>query len=232
MRTDFHLGDWVVRPRRDGIQRGDEFIHVHPKPMAVLEYLAAAGGEVVTREELFRAVWPGLVVTDDALTQCIVELRKAFRDSAHDPEIIETVPKVGFRLIPEVREVTADRGVPAGRVWYAAAANSLVILATASYYAWVLHDRDAVVTVVSATAQPSVAVLPISNWSARPEDAFFADGIHGELVSQVAKIGSVKTISSTSVMRYRDTDRPIPEIARELGVTTVTTESRSCSTHA
>ena len=84
MRTDFRLEDWIIRPRRDCIERGDEIVHIHSKPMAVLECLAAAGGDVVTRNELFDTVWPGVIVTDDALTQCVVELRKAFGDPAHD----------------------------------------------------------------------------------------------------------------------------------------------------
>ena len=102
MRANFRVGEWIVRPRRDCIERGDEIVHIHPRPMAVLECLAAAGGEVVTRDELFNTVWPGVIVTDDALTQCVVELRHAFGDDARDPQVIETVPKVGFRLMPPV----------------------------------------------------------------------------------------------------------------------------------
>jgi len=68
MRGDFRLEDWIVSPRGESIRRGDRTVHVHPKPMAVLQRLAEAGGEVVTREELFEAVWPGVIVTDDALT--------------------------------------------------------------------------------------------------------------------------------------------------------------------
>ena len=67
----------------------------------------------------------------------------------------------------------------------------------------------------------SVAVLPFANRSAREEDQFFADGMHDDLLTQLAKIGSLKVISRTSVMEYRDTTKKIPEIADELGVATV-----------
>ena len=67
----------------------------------------------------------------------------------------------------------------------------------------------------------SIAVLPFVNRSANPEDVFFVDGIHDDLLTYISQIGSIKTISRTSVMQYRDTTRPIPEIARELGVTSV-----------
>ena len=67
----------------------------------------------------------------------------------------------------------------------------------------------------------SIAVLPFANRSNRDEDLFFTDGIHDDLLTQLAKIKGLKVISRTSVMQYRDTDKRIPEIAQELGVATV-----------
>jgi len=99
---DYHLGSWLVQPQRDCIVRGDEVVHLKPKVMAVLNCLAESGGEVVTRESLFECVWPAQIVSDATLTQCVSELRHAFGDSAREPSFIETIPKVGFRLIPEV----------------------------------------------------------------------------------------------------------------------------------
>jgi DNA-binding winged helix-turn-helix (wHTH) protein len=72
--------------------------------MAVLECLRQARGEVVTRDQLFESVWPGGVVSDATLTQCIAELRRAFGDSAQTPRVIKTIPKVGFwRLVVSTR---------------------------------------------------------------------------------------------------------------------------------
>ncbi len=67
----------------------------------------------------------------------------------------------------------------------------------------------------------SVAVLPFANRSASEEDAFFVDGIHDDILTQLAKIGDLKVISRTSVMQYRDTTKTIREIGEELGVATV-----------
>ena len=67
----------------------------------------------------------------------------------------------------------------------------------------------------------SVAVLPFTNRSADAEDAYFADGIHDELLTQLSKIETLEVISRTSVMGYRDTDKRIPEIAVELGVSVI-----------
>jgi TolB-like protein len=77
-----------------------------------------------------------------------------------------------------------------------------------------------------ATQQPeqlekSVAVLPFAFRSNNPDDEFFAEGMHDDLLTQLAKIGSLKVISRTSVMEYKDTTKKIPQIATELGVATI-----------
>ncbi|MDX1508634.1 MAG: hypothetical protein R3358_10170 [Woeseiaceae bacterium] len=73
----------------------------------------------------------------------------------------------------------------------------------------------------AAPAAASIAVLPFENRSVSPDDVYFADGIHDDLLTHLAKISSLVVISRTSVMRYRDTAKSIPEIADELGVATV-----------
>jgi len=72
-----------------------------------------------------------------------------------------------------------------------------------------------------AQREKSVAVLPFAFRSTNEEDAFFAEGMHDDLLTQLAKIGSLKVISRTSVMEYKDTTKKIPQIARELGVATI-----------
>lgn len=82
--------------------------------MDVLVCLAGNSGQTVSREELLRTVWPNTFVTDDALTRCISELRRVFEDHAHDPHIIETIPKRGYRVIATVETVSeqAERARP------------------------------------------------------------------------------------------------------------------------
>ncbi len=74
---------------------------------------------------------------------------------------------------------------------------------------------------VLSVSSKSVAVLPFINRSALAEDAYFADGMHDELLTRLSRIGSLKVISRTSVMRFRDTELAIQDIARQLGVATV-----------
>lgn len=96
---DFRLGDWIVRPSLAAIERDAGATHVTPRSMAVLVRLAGAGGAVVSRNALLDSVWPGMAVTPDALSQCVVELRKAFRDDPKHPAVIQTIPKIGLRLL-------------------------------------------------------------------------------------------------------------------------------------
>ena len=221
MRTDFRLGDWIIRPRRGYIERGNGIVHIHPKPMAVLECLAASGGEVVQRDEIFNTVWPGVIVSDDALAQCVVELRKAFGDSAHDAQIIRTIPKVGFCLIPPVTTLTETQPASGGKlrfIIFGVLAAAAVIVAL---YQFVLTDEEYTTPITVEEAGASIAVLPFVNRSARPGDEYFSDGMHDELLSRLSRIPALKVISRTSVNQYRNTDKSLPEIADELSVATI-----------
>lgn len=78
-----------------------------------------------------------------------------------------------------------------------------------------------VANAVVAAHPRSIAVLPFDNRSARPEDAFFADGMHDDMLTQLAKISGLKVISRTSVEKFRDSKLSIKEIAAQLGVQTI-----------
>jgi TolB-like protein/DNA-binding winged helix-turn-helix (wHTH) protein len=222
MRTDFRLGDWIVRPRHGYVERGDEIVRIHPKPMAVLEFLASAGGEAVTRDELFEAVWPGVIVSDDALAQCIVELRKSFNDPARDAKIIGTIPKVGYALIPPVTALGEEEPA-SGNNWLRLVVIGIVAVAVVmiAMYRFVTVEENLMPPVTEIKDRASIAVLPFINRSMQAEDEFFSDGMHDELLSRLALVPGLKVISRTSVNRYRQTDKSLPEIANELSVSTI-----------
>jgi TolB-like protein/Tfp pilus assembly protein PilF len=88
----------------------------------------------------------------------------------------------------------------------------------------VAESQDEIVNeelVEEKTRGKSIAVLPFANRSNREEDEFFTEGMHDDLLTHLAKIGSLKVISRTSVLRYKDTKKSIPEIATELNVATI-----------
>lgn len=105
MRTPFRAGNWVVHAEANLLIRDDIEHHIEPKVMKVLLTLAMRPGQVCTKEELVAAVWPNTFVSDDALTRCISILRRVTEDDVHEPRFIQTVPKVGYRLVAPVLEI-------------------------------------------------------------------------------------------------------------------------------
>ena len=102
MQGDFRIGDRTIVPTLNQILHSGTAVHVEPKVMRVLLHVAARRGEVARREELMQEVWPDTFVTDDVLKRCISDLRKVLGDDRRKPRFIETIPKVGYRLIPPV----------------------------------------------------------------------------------------------------------------------------------
>jgi pimeloyl-ACP methyl ester carboxylesterase/DNA-binding winged helix-turn-helix (wHTH) protein len=83
-----------------------------PKSLALLEYLAARPGRLITKQELLDAVWPAVYVADGALKVCIREIRRALDDDAHAPRFVETAHRRGYRFIAPVRRVPAEAAAP------------------------------------------------------------------------------------------------------------------------
>lgn len=106
------VGPWRIDARTGELRQGSESQRVEPKVAEVLVYLAQRAGQVVSRDELLTAVWPRVVVGDDALTQAIIKLRKALGDDPRRPTYIETLAKRGYRLIAPVARVSEVREAP------------------------------------------------------------------------------------------------------------------------
>jgi len=95
---------------RGSLRVGGQEITPRPKTFAVLRYLAENAGRLVLKEEIHRAVWPDVAVTDDALVQCIRELRRTLADE--EQRLIRTVPRRGYLLDSEPRGPTAGPPCP------------------------------------------------------------------------------------------------------------------------
>lgn len=93
-----HIGRYRLHPIQ-GLSDDGREVHVTPKSLAVLAALARQPGRIVPKQELFRTVWAGTIVTDAALTSCIRELRLALDDDARNPRYIKTVHRRGYRLL-------------------------------------------------------------------------------------------------------------------------------------
>jgi DNA-binding winged helix-turn-helix (wHTH) protein len=106
-RRIYRFDDFTLDVGEHCLKRGDEDLSLPPKTFAVLLYLVQRHGRLVKKNDLLDGVWADTVVTENALTWCIKEVRNAIDDDAQHPRYIQTVPRVGYKFIAPVEEVTA-----------------------------------------------------------------------------------------------------------------------------
>jgi DNA-binding winged helix-turn-helix (wHTH) protein/tetratricopeptide (TPR) repeat protein len=104
----FKLGEWTILPRQSSLGKAGTLIHIEPKVMGVLVCLAKHAPETATRDEIFDEVWRDTVVQDEALTRNIHVLRTNLEDEEGDRKYIQTVPRVGYRLLEPVTPLNDD----------------------------------------------------------------------------------------------------------------------------
>ena len=103
--STFTVGDWTVQPELNCLTKDEVQRHIEPKVMKVLLTLASRQSHVFSKEELISAVWPDTFVSDDVLTRCISILRRITEDDPHTPHFIQTVPKMGYRLVAPISAI-------------------------------------------------------------------------------------------------------------------------------
>lgn len=225
MHGDFRLGPWLVRPSLNTISSADASKRLEPKIMQVLVCLAEHASEVVLKEQLMAAVWPGLFVTDDALLRCISEARKALGDDTREPRFIKTIPKKGYQLIAEIKpaeeRATLNQETPSPAIlrppWILAAGFLVLALLTVAGYVgwrWYREASD------PSRTKAMLLVLPFQNLSSNPEQEYLSDGITEEMIAQLAQFPyeRIGVIAPTTALQYKATGKRMDQIGRELGV--------------
>lgn len=218
--TRFRVGEWKVAPELNSIERDGHSLHLEPKIMQVLVVLAEKSGDVLSKEQILRKVWPETFVSEEVLTRSISELRRVFEDNPRAPTYIQTIPKGGYRLLAPVVAEEEDRQRASKRWWEdprarlaAAAAAAMLLLGATGFY--FLNRRQ---HAESMRRIASLAVMPLANLSGDASQDYFTDGLTDELTTRLAKISALRVISRTSVMHYRGSKKTTPEIAQELDV--------------
>lgn len=226
----YEFGAFRLDPAERTLLRDGEPVALTPKVFDTLVLLVENAGRLITKDEFMQQIWAEAFVEDAALAQSISQLRKALGDS----DVIETVPKKGYRFLGTVKTVEAsaqtvapgpaatetrvqsflgvdNRGV---RRWVWASAVVIAVIVAGSIYA---HQRS----VNERAAIRSLAVLPLQNLSGDPNEEYFADGMTDELITDLAQIHSLRVISHTSVIQFKNTQKSLPEIATQLNVDAV-----------
>jgi len=212
--ADFCVGSWIVRPSLSRIERGDVAAHLTPRAMSVLAYLGAAGGAVVARNELLDAVWPRMAVTSDALAQCIVELRRAFGDDSHHPRIIETIPRVGVRLIAPVAalDVAAPAGAPPSAAWWPwAAALGVVAIGVTAALVFALPSAVAPDSPSARTVKPEAHELYLTAHHFRDRGEFRRAVLYAQQAVAADPDFALAHAELAAALTYQDTPFTDPE---------------------
>jgi len=163
----------------------------------VLRCLVENSGRLVTKDELFKAVWPDVVVSDEALTQCISEVREAISDRAQT--MIKTMHRRGYRFAAPVLRSDAD-----------AASHATSMPATSRDSA----PRQA----LSIIGRPSIAVLPFVNLGSDARQDYFSDGITGDIIAELSRFSDLSIIARSSSFQYKGKAVDVRQVGRELGV--------------
>jgi TolB-like protein/DNA-binding winged helix-turn-helix (wHTH) protein/Tfp pilus assembly protein PilF len=213
------------------IHKEGKRIKLQEQPGQVLALLVGRPGELVSREELRKKLWPNdtFVDFDHGVNIAINKLRDALGDSPEKPRFIETLPRRGYRFIaPVSSSKTSTNGMPSTHVtsssaghtgsasiaWRRALLPALLVLSLVVLLSFFRYRRGP----IAENNIRSLAVLPLENLSRDPGQDYFADGMTDELITSLAKLQTLKVISRSSVMRYKGTNKSLPEMARELNV--------------
>jgi TolB-like protein/DNA-binding winged helix-turn-helix (wHTH) protein/Tfp pilus assembly protein PilF len=242
----FRFGPYELRSRARELYKHGVKLRLRPQPFQVLQILLEHAGDVVTREELRQQLWSSDTFVDfeHGLNTSVKELRGVLGDSATEPRYIETLPRLGYRIIVTVdvvaapplsqavtqpqtpaaeilagREISPDRvpQVQALRRWPVLVAFSIVLIAAlGAYFHW-----------SRSRARPQLpggrlmlAVLPFENLTGDAAQEYFSDGLTEEMISQLGRVDpeQLGVIARTSVMHYKNSQMPLEQIGRELGV--------------
>jgi TolB-like protein/DNA-binding winged helix-turn-helix (wHTH) protein len=231
------FGDFTVDAGRFELSRLGRPLSLERKPLELLILLAERNGQLVTRTEIAERLWDRAVFvdTEHGINTAIRKIRYALRDDPDQPRYIQTVTGKGYRLAAPVTRLDtgvpaplpasvvqptthesasarARQGAPRLRPWMRWAVPAVVALAasTLAAHSWLRHDHEVPIR--------SLAVIPLDNLSGDPAQDYFADGMTDELTTMLAKDSTLRIVSRTSVMQYKRARRPLPEIARALGV--------------
>ena len=219
-RSRLQVGEWWADPTTNELGRAGETVRIEPKAMEVLMVLADRAGGAVGRDELLAAVWPGVIVGDEALTQSIIKLRRALGDDPRSPSYIETISKRGYRLIAPVRQADPAPGTRTGSIspllprprpamntalLIGGAALALATAVVAGYF-WMRPapfpeaDLEALEAADSRqSALVTVTVLPFEFVGTGDNDhAYLARGMSGDLTTELSRLSALRLINPGS----------------------------------
>ncbi len=239
---DLCFGEFKLDVKCGSLLRGDTAVKLRPQSYAVLRYLVEHRGRLVSKQELLDAVWGRKIVTEDSLTHCLMDIRRALDDKSQ--QIIRTVPRRGYIFEAPVISssglaASVAEGTPSSATSTPATAHGLrktdrrwrtgvlvAALAVIAALGWVLGTNGAKVPSAGRQApvgEPaiSIAVLPFVDMSRNGDQEYFADGLSEELIHLLALSPDLRVIARTSSFSFKGQPVDIAVIAKRLNVSHV-----------
>ena len=177
--------------RAGELRKGTERARLQDKPLQMLRLLLEHSGEVVTREELQRTLWPGgtVVEFDHGIATALKKLWRALGDNADHPRFIETLTRRGYRWIAGVE--------------------------------WVEGDERPNTSKPADETIDSIAVLPFANLGGDPEQDYFCEGLAEEILNALTRIPGLRVTARTSSFAFRGKEQDIRQIGQALNVRSI-----------
>lgn len=223
--ASFRVNDLHVDPSIGLVAGAQGSVRLEPRVMAVLQALAERPGELVSRQELLARIWPGGTTYDEALTQCVYQLRQQLVNAGGEDcrKLVTTVPKRGYLLQatvrPEEPESAAADGPGAARRRPRTWALAAVVILLAS---WAVFERANRPEPADAMPQArSIAVLPFLPIAEEDRDPVLELGMADTLITSLSSIGQLTVRPVSSVRWFAELDRDALASGRKLGVDAV-----------
>jgi eukaryotic-like serine/threonine-protein kinase len=241
LELDLRTGELVANePGVDGAPL--QKLLLREQPFQILRILIEHGGEIVTRDEIKKVLWPNdtIVDFDRSINVAMAILRKAVGDTAENPKYIETLPRRGYRLkVPVQREGTTERpkaedlqtsaaeshedllpaqkelrpAIPLGRRWLAMAAATMVLLIVAGAFYWHFHSK------IALSSSDTLVLADVTNQTA---DSALDDGLSYALLIGLQQtpylnlLGEDKVHETLRLLRLHEDTRITPDIALQV----------------
>jgi adenylate cyclase len=184
------LGPVVIEPRLRRLAHEDgREESLEPRVMQALVALARSPGRILTKDELVEACWHGVIVGEDAITRVIGKLRRLSEEIAADAFGIETITKVGYRLVPR-REGTAPEP----------------------------ESEPEPEPTEPAAPRLSICVFPFANMSADPEQEYFSDGISEDIITDLSKVSALSVVARNTSFTFKGKAFDLRRAGRDLNV--------------
>jgi DNA-binding winged helix-turn-helix (wHTH) protein/TolB-like protein len=189
----FKLGQWSVFPDRLVIKDNEIEKHLEPKAMAMLVYLAEHAGETLSREALGSEIWRESYGSDEALSRIISILRTQLGDDTKHPSFIETIPKIGYRLIKN--PVPVDEQFRSKHSFQRRTIALLMVIPALVLFLGFYFYRAS----PDEGSQYTVAVVPFQDLSASQNLAFLSVGLTNEIIAGLNDSPLLKIVARRSL---------------------------------